>query len=663
MAEEDEDLKLGRSIAAGDKRSQTPASADPDLQRGQQVTQPLRDTMPAPPATTADAPPADSSTAPSWTWRGMARNVAAVPWDVGANLVNFASDPAGHIIAPLLAAGGSAYDFAAPYFGGSRLTPEFRAMLAGNDPTASNPGTTIEKAVIGDVAGTPAEQTVRNALGAAGTAAAMGPSGAAPWLAGGGASLAAQAAGSQVADWAKPAVELAAGALGAKIATGAANVGTRVVAGGKTPLAESFERLGIDKPLVGDVSGSPTLQTLQAYGSKAPGAVGRVVPAAQRTVGQFESAVEDTASRLGQSQTAQAAGDVLQTEARNWKDVVFPAREQAAWAPVDRAMATATVDPANYRQALSSLTAKLSALPETQKQLLPPKTQALLDAINVDVPAGQTMTWQQAQNLRTAIGKVMGVPEIVQSVGKDQLKAAYGGISEDMRTSAAANNALPAFNAANKVSTDGHAFIDGTLSKIVKANNPAQESITPETAAKTMIGSGDTTLQALRAEMPMAADELAAWKLRDMRLATPGKAGATGDETSIDSFLTDLNRMRQAAPGGFGALYSDPAVRQRIADLATVGDAVKDTARLVNYSHTGPYVAFAQAATPVVTALQAGVSPLWALATGAAPFAANYGIGRYVTSPTVARIASAPGPRATMNPLAAALIAQLAQQR
>lgn len=661
-SDDDPYLKLGRQITSGQTgggSTATPAADDPYLQRGQEVTQPLRDIVSSPAASTADIPGGGGGES-GMTLRGTMRNVAAVPLDVGANLLNLASDPAGHILSPLLAAGGSAYDLVAPYFGLSRLTPEQRADLAGRDPNALNPGTRIEQAAIGDVGGTPAEQTLRNALGAGATAAYLGPYGVSPFVAGAGASLGGQAAGSMVSDWAKPGAELLGQIAGAKTASALENVGTRAVqaaTGTQTPLGQAFGRLGITDPLVGDVSGSPSAKSVQAYAAQAPGSQGTVIPRVQRTVGQFDNAVEDTASRLGQSQTAQAAGDVLQSEARNWKDVVFPAREQAAWAPVDQAMANATVDPTNYRGALSALTAKLSALPETQKQLLPPKTQALLDAINQDVPSGSTMTWQQAQSLRSAIGNVMGIPEIVQSVGKDQLKAAYGGISADMKDAAQANNALPAFNAANQVSTDGHAFIDNTLSKIVKANNPAQETVTPEQAAKTIVGSGDTTLQALRNELPRAADELAAWKLRDMRLATPGAAGATGQETSIGSFMTDLNRLRQASPGGYAALYG--GIRQRMDDLATVGDAIKDTSRYANTSRTGPFQTLAGPAGAAGTALLAGANPLEAGLAAVAPFAANYALGRFVTNPMVSRMASAPGPRQTINPLAAAAIANL----
>ena len=424
--------------------------------------------------------------------------------------------------------------------------------------------------------------------------------------------------------------------------------------------------LGIDKSLIGDVSGNPTARLVQAYGSKSPFGSGVVNPVEQKVVGQFNQAVEDTAGKLGTSTSEQGAGKVLQDEARNWKDNVFPQRQAAAWAPVDQLLGGARVEPANYRGALSSLTSKLAGLPDTAKALIPGKTWELLDAINKDVPAGQAMSWQQAQALRSMLGQVMGVPEIVQSLGRDQLKKAYAGISEDMRTTARAIDALntragtgapsavDAFDNANKVSTDGHAFIEGPLSKIIKSSNPVQD-IDPEKATRAVLGSNDTTVEAIRREMPKAADELAAYKLRDMALATPGAAGRTGTETSVGTFLTDLNRMRQQMPAGFKALFSDPAVARKIEALATVADTMKETARRANVSGTGPYQALAETGGTAAGTWLATGSPWATAAAVAAPYAVNRAVGVAATNPLLARMLGAP-PADVPNALATGLI-------
>lgn len=384
---------------------------------------------------------------------------------------------------------------------------------------------------------------------------------------------------------------LVGGGAGSLGYTGAAKV-ANAAKGTVSPVVEAYDRLGIDPKLVGDVTGSPGLQQIQAFAAKAPGSAGKIEQAGEHVVSQFDNAVDRTASNLGVSRTASQAGQTLQAEARNWRDNVFPQREAEAWAPVDKMVSPwAAVQPENYRTALAALSSKLAALPETKKVLLSDRAQSLLKAINADVPEGAGMTWQDAQNLRSIIGEIRGVPEIASSLGEKQLGRMYGALSEDMMNTAERYGAGDAFTNANAVSTQGHSFIRNVLSKIIKSNNPMQESIRPEQAASNALNGGDTTLQAIRQELPNAADELGAYKLRDMALANPGQQMKVGgNSTSPATFLTDLNKLRQSSPEGVKALFdADPHTSQAVKDLETVAGTIKKTAQRLNTSNTGPH--------------------------------------------------------------------------
>jgi hypothetical protein len=156
---------------------------------------------------------------------------------------------------------------------------------------------------------------------------------------------------------------------------------------------------------------------------------------------------------------------------------------------------------------------------------------------------------------------------------------------------------------------------------------------------------------------------VAAYKLRDMALATPGAAGRTGQETSVGTFLTDLNRMRQQTPAGFMALFSDPAVARRIEALATVADTMKETAKRANVSGTGPYMALGEAGSTAVATWLATHSPTATALSVAAPFVVNRAAGMAATNPLATRIASAPGPRNLPNPLLTGLLVDNEEQR
>ena len=64
------------------------------------------------------------------TYTGVAKNAAAaLAEDVPAGLMNFAADPGGTLLHPLVVAGGTAYDAAAPYLGLPRMSPDLRSAL------------------------------------------------------------------------------------------------------------------------------------------------------------------------------------------------------------------------------------------------------------------------------------------------------------------------------------------------------------------------------------------------------------------------------------------------------------------------------------------------------------------------------------------------------
>lgn len=472
---------------------------------------------------------------------------------------------------------------------------------------------------------------------------------------GGSGGLGAQAArdilpNSPVAELAGSLLGMKAGGAGLNVATKAANLAR----GELSPLSASYRRLGIDRTLVGDVTEAPQAQQFQSFASNAPGGVGRMRSTSDRVVGQFGAAVDRTADALGASRTEQQAGTTLQSEARNWNDTVFPQRQAAAWAPVDAAVGPQAPVPLDgYRQALTNVTGQFGRLRQSGAQLIPPRAQALLDSLNADLPSGGPATWQEAQKLRSAVGDAMGVPEIAQSIGAKNLARIYGSLTGDMRDAAALRGAGDAFDAANQVSTRGFAFRDNVLSKVIKSNNPLQEEIAPERAASAILNSGDTSLQALRAELPRATDELAAFKLRDMALATPGRQNARQTQTSVGTFHTELSNLRLSSPGAATALFgADPRAAQAVDDLSHVASSMKDTAAYTNTSKTASHnqlagmIGLTEAVPAAWAGYEAGGVPgavAGGLGATVLPFVAGNVLARGVTSPFLTKLGAAPG--------------------
>ena len=462
-------------------------------------------------------------------------------------------------------------------------------------------------------------------------------------------------------DWLRPALQTLAGIIGGGTAGAAAGVGGRlanVAAGKMNDAYNAFDRLGLDKDLVGTLSDDDLFRQLEASSSQAGLGSSILQPKMRRVVSQFGDAVDNTASNFGSQTNPDAAGKVLQGAAHNWITDVFPNQiEKDAWDPVHAAMTGKRVDPAPYRTALEGLVNPPDALPNASQPFLPEGPRQWLEGLNADIPPGGDMSWEQAARQRTSIGRAMGTPELVQSVGMDNLKTAYGGVAEAMRQAAEANGAGDAFANANATSTAGHNFIATTLRHIVSANNIDQETISPTSAVNHVLGTDDASLQALRDRIPDGLDPVAAYKMRQMATATPGQAGAEGDETSTGSFLTRYNQMRQQRPGGTDALFDTanrPDVAQNMSDLATAAAALRETARHINTSRTTPTGQLLSAAGLGVTGLLHGGLPE-ALTLAAAPFAGNTVTAALMGSPTVAKYFSAQKPELTSGLLSGGL--------
>ena len=487
-------------------------------------------------------------------------------------------------------------------------------------------------------------------------------------VAGGAGAGAGEAAASSpfVPDWAKPAARLTGniiGAGGVSALSDAAGILRTMYEGVKTPVAEALDRLLIRPRTMGAVTDRPEVQRAEATYS---GTGSNLQPAQQGMVDDFGRAVDDTAHLLsppGQPpiRTMQDAGTVAQNEAYNWIKNTFPAKQQAVWNPLNQRMAGASVDPAPYRKALEYAASPpaLASLPENQRAFASAQARKWLDALNTDVPPGQTLTWEQAQALKSQIGDAMGTTDITGNMSASQLKGIYGGLAEGMKDTANQHGQGGLFNAANQVTIDGHQFIDGTLSRIIQRNNQGQEIMRPDDVARTLLRD-NTAQQQLRDQLPAAADAIAAAKLRDMQTAKPSQQG----DVSTGTFLTNARAQMRDDPEGTRALFSDPLVSQKLDDLVTVADQLRSVEKNMNTSKTAPTSRLMEMAPRAIMAATMGGPKAGAGMLGADVLWPSL-VRRGLTSPLGIKVASTPsGPRLPIeNPRVAGLLGFLATQR
>jgi hypothetical protein len=431
--------------------------------------------------------------------------------------------------------------------------------------------------------------------------------------------------------------------------TSMAERGVRSLAGQTTPMTQAYDNLGIRTDLAGDVTGNKTLQGIQAMAGQAP-AGGKVAAAAEGTISDFGQAVQRTAQMLGPSTTQQEAGTALQRDATGWLNDWNKA-SQIAWNKVGMYMPpTAPVGTSNTQAIVTKLASEMGDAPELASVLNNTKFNQIKDALDASgTGSGGTLSYRTMSSFLSDIGQRIGDPGIASDIPTGKLKALYGGILSDIQGAMPKGAATDAFNTARDITRGGHNFVENYVSNIIGS---PKSPIRPEDAAAFALSgapSGGTRLDALRAGgLGQGVDNIAAWKLRDMALANPGRQGPAGATISPSTFLTEANKM---SPEAARALFP-PNVASNLADLRTVAGNMKSTEAMANTSKTGSYLATKEAIdlfknAGIGAAAGGSMAGLPGAAAGAvlnvaAPFAPGYLGGMLTASPRLTRLMATP---------------------
>jgi hypothetical protein len=442
---------------------------------------------------------------------------------------------------------------------------------------------------------------------------------------------------------------------------GAAGRGINAMRGVGNPIINAYDTAGVTPRLLGDVTGKPGLQALQSMAMRSPGG-GRAVGAAQAGANEFGSGVENAAAAFGKSRTLDEAGAALQAEAPQWLDR-WNKDQAAAWAPIKAGVpAQAPVDMTGVEQVLNHARSAMPGAPEIANVMTSPTANNLQDALRqvtargVPIPhpgtpmapyagTGPNIAWQDADGFRQKVGEELQNSLLARD-GQDKMwRGLYGSLADAQGNTATAFGLGKEYENAKAVTSAGHLFADNVLNKILNNRNPAQNTIRPNDAASFALSDSSTggdLLNKIRQEMPQAADELAAYKLRDMAVATPGKA--TQDmPTSATTFSRQLNLL---APEARTALFGSSP---RIDALQTVAERGKETyARYGNAPGTAGAIQHGLV-IPSIVAGGIGGHELGGLpgaitgaGIGALPFVTGPALGNLTTREMLTRYLAAP---------------------
>jgi hypothetical protein len=235
------------------------------------------------------------------------------------------------------------------------------------------------------------------------------------------------------------------------------------------------------------------------------------------------------------------------------------------------------------------------------------------------------------RRLRTSFGDNF---DAGQRAAKEAAKTLWGPLSEDIQDglhAAGKGDAADAYNAADQFWEQRGRNLDEVVNPILGNRSHEQLANTIEGLSR---NDSDLLGRGLGLMDPDEAAHTKAAIIGNLGKASPGTQNATNDAFSIAQFGTDWAKLSQGVKDHL--LSGNEG--QNLQDLATLAEAAKDAGRYRNTSGTARSSHALDVLGGLGTALAGGTGGLVAgVKTGGASLAAEYGLGKLMSSPAVSR--------------------------
>lgn len=209
---------------------------------------------------------------------------------------------------------------------------------------------------------------------------------------------------------------------------------------------------------------------------------------------------------------------------------------------------------------------------------------------DVITKANGKLTYNDAKQLRSYIGKQLQKPATTADLDRAQLEAVYAGLTDDMRAALAQNpGGLKAFDQANNYYRTGLDRIKNALGEFEKIKSPeaAYDRFTKRTAEAGQ-GANSRQILALKRSMPQDEwDTVASYVLRDM--GTPVKSARDASKAvnfSPSSFITRFEGMSDDAKSALFDFSGRADLKRELDALVSVLNQHKKIADISNKSGT-----------------------------------------------------------------------------
>jgi hypothetical protein len=243
---------------------------------------------------------------------------------------------------------------------------------------------------------------------------------------------------------------------------------------------------------------------------------------------------------------------------------------------------------------------------------------------------GGELPYESVRALRTKVGKKIDSSILQPDAPLADLKRLYGALSDDLLEGVkeyGSPQAVAAVKGADAMWKARMARID-KIDKVVQLNGGPEKVY-----AATMSGTRDgaTRLKSVYEALdPATQDAVTGSFVRRLGEATPGAQNATGDQFSLNTYLTNWNKV---SPEAKAIMFrNQPELREHTEAIARTADEFKKTMRLnQNTSNTARQLGGMGVGGATIMGVITG--NFGAAASAAALPAATYGFARLMTSP------------------------------
>ena len=238
----------------------------------------------------------------------------------------------------------------------------------------------------------------------------------------------------------------------------------------------------------------------------------------------------------------------------------------------------------NTMARLKDLAMRFKSNPDLSEAMASPAFQKFNDALEKG-----GLSWEDLRRLRTDVGQKMRDPAGQLGLGRDDWRALYGAISEDIKATAqrAGPDAAKAFDRANNYYRAGLERLNDVMGFIDKADHPekAYYSLTrmaSERGQGADIGRLERTMRSLPSE---ARGDVAATVINRLGLATKAQAGRNPASFSIGTWASNYADLSERAKDALFGIEGT-ARRDSLDALARSMNSIKNVERLGNPSGT-----------------------------------------------------------------------------